>query len=167
MTSVADNNREILLYRLFPGDSCIATTCCLIGGNDYPVRAAADEAVRGVLIDKGLFSDLLRSSPEFSAFIFQSFADRLTTILQLLEEVAFRKLDRRLAKLLIERGAEIEATHEEIAKELGSVREIVSRLLKSFEDAGWVRLGRKYIEVIDVPGLRGFVRGVYSESTPT
>ena len=154
VSSLAENGREILLYRLFPGDSCIVTTCCLMGENDYPVRAISDEPVTGVFIAKPLFREMLRESPAFSEFIFRTFAERLTTILQLVSEVAFRHLDSRLAKLLIERGADIEATHQEIASELGSVREIVSRLLKSFEDQGWVRLGRRHIEVLDVEALR-------------
>ena len=158
VTTRADSGREMLLYRLFPGDSCIVTTCCLIGQNDYPVRASSEGDVAGVWISQAFFLDLLHSSPHFCQFIFESFAERLTSLLQLVDEVAFRRLDTRLARLLIERGAVIEATHQEIAAELGSVREIVSRLLKSFEEQGWVTLGRKQITVIDTASLREVAR---------
>jgi len=158
VSSLAENGREILLYRLFPGESCIVTTSCLISSAEYPVRATAEEGVEGVWVPRALFLDLLHGSREYCGFVFRSFAQHLTTLLQLVEEIAFHRLDTRLARLLLERGAEIEATHQEIASELGSVREIVSRLLKSFEDQGWVRLGRRHVTVIDARKLQEIAR---------
>jgi len=158
VSSLAENGRELLLYRLFPGESCIVTTSCLISSAEYPVRATAEEQVSGLWIPRALFLDLLHDSREFSQFVFRSFAQHLTTILQLVEQVAFHRLDTRLARLLLERGAEIDATHQEIAAELGSVREIVSRLLKSFEEQGWVRLGRKHVTVVDPTKLQEIAR---------
>lgn len=157
-SSLAENGREILLYRLFPGESCIVTTSCLISSAEYPVRATAEDAVSGIWIPRALFLELLQGSREFCSFVFRSFAQHLTTLLQLVEEVAFHRLDTRLARLLLERGAEIDATHQEIAAELGSVREIVSRLLKSFEEQGWVRLGRKHVTVVDPGKLQEIAR---------
>jgi CRP/FNR family transcriptional regulator len=158
VSSLAENGREILLYRLFPGESCIVTTSCLISNAQYPVRATAEESVGGVWIPRALFLELLHGSRAFSEHVFRSFAQHLTTLLQLVEEVAFHRLDTRLARLLLERGAEIDATHQEIAAELGSVREIVSRILKSFEEQGWVRLSRKHVSVVNPGKLQEIAR---------
>jgi CRP/FNR family transcriptional regulator len=111
-----------------------------------------------VWIPAELFLEILHGSRDFCQFVFRSFSAHLTTILQLVEAIAFHRLDTRLARLLLERGAEIDATHQEIAAELGSVREIVSRLLKSFEEQGWVRLGRKHVTVIDAAALQDLAR---------
>jgi CRP/FNR family transcriptional regulator len=74
--------------------------------------------------------------------------------MELVEAVAFQRLDQRLAALLLGKGSPIRATHQSLADELGSVREIVSRLLRSFEDRGWVALGRERIEITDVAALK-------------
>jgi CRP/FNR family transcriptional regulator len=89
----------------------------------------------------------------FRRFVFGMYGERLAEVMELVEEVAFRKLDERLAQLLIHRGPVIEATHQKLADELGSVREIVSRLLRSFEDRGWVKLERERITVLDPKSL--------------
>jgi CRP/FNR family transcriptional regulator len=83
------------------------------------------------------------------------YGERLAEVMQLVEEVAFRRLDERLAQLLVHRGPVIAATHQSLADELGSVREIVSRLLRSFEQRGWVRLERERVTVTDPKGLAG------------
>jgi CRP/FNR family transcriptional regulator len=80
------------------------------------------------------------------------FAERIAELMQLVEEVAFHRLDQRLAKLLVARGESIQVTHQALAEELGSVREMVSRLLKGFAVQGLVRLGREQITVIDGAG---------------
>jgi len=81
------------------------------------------------------------------------YGERLAEVMELVEEVAFRRLDERLARLLVERGPVIEATHQKLAEELGSVREIVSRLLRSFESRGWVRLERERITLLEPQSL--------------
>jgi CRP/FNR family transcriptional regulator len=97
---------------------------------------------------------LMAEHPPFRDAVFSLFADRLTGLMTLVEEVAFHKLDQRLAAWLVTRGPVILASHQVIAQELGSVREIVSRLLKQFEEQHFVRLGRERIEVLDLPGLK-------------
>ncbi len=100
-----------------------------------------------------LFDEML-AEPAFRDFIFSLFSERMADLMQLVEEVAFHKLDQRLAALLLGKGRVVRASHQQLADELGSVREMVSRLLKRFEDQGLVRLGREQVEVLDPAGLR-------------
>jgi CRP/FNR family transcriptional regulator len=96
----------------------------------------------------------LNEHPPFREWIFRLFTERISGLMQLVEEVAFHKLDQRLAAWLLEHAPRAEASHQTIADELGSVREIISRLLRQFEDQALVRLGRERIEVLDAAGLR-------------
>ncbi len=93
--------------------------------------------------------------------MFALFGERLAAVMQIVEAVAYQKLDQRLAALLVGKsdGGEINATHQALADELGSVREIVSRLLRTFEDRGWVDLGRERIRIIDAEALGALARG--------
>jgi CRP/FNR family transcriptional regulator len=104
-------------------------------------------------LPKAEFDGLL-AHPPFRDFVFHLFAERIAELIQLVEEVAFHKLDQRLANLLLGRGSSVCLTHQQLADELGSVREIVSRLLKGFAQQGLVRLGRERIEILDPAGLR-------------
>jgi len=146
--------REMLLYRVPPGDSCIITSCCLLAGSPYSARGIAESSLSLLLLPIAFFEELMADSRPFRDFVFQLFAERIAELMQLVEEVAFQRLDQRLAKLLLARGDAIHCTHQALAEELGSVREIVSRLLKGFAAAGLVSLAREQIVVIDRAGLR-------------
>jgi CRP/FNR family transcriptional regulator len=146
----AENGREIRLYGVHPGELCIVTVSCLLGGDPYPATGVAETAVSAITLPRPLFMKLAAEHPPFREIVFSLFSERLTGLMQLVEEVAFRKLDQRLAGWLVARSPTIAASHQAIADELGSVREIVSRLLKQFEDQGWVRLGRERI-VVEAP----------------
>lgn len=149
----AANGRELLLYKVLPGESCIITSSCLLGHADYNARGVAEGTTRLVLLPRPLF-DALLMAPDFRNFVFGLFAERIAELMQLVEEVAFRKLDQRLANLLLGKGRNLNVTHQQLADELGSVREMVSRLLKGFAEQGLVRLGRERIEILDPAGLR-------------
>ncbi|MCX8087299.1 MAG: Crp/Fnr family transcriptional regulator [Rhodocyclaceae bacterium] len=153
VVKLAANGRELPLYRVLPGESCIITSSCLLGRADYNARGVADGETRLVLLPRELFDRLLEV-PAFRSFVFHLFAERIAELMQLIEEVAFRKLDERLAKLLLGRGQRLKVTHQQLADELGSVREMVSRLLKGFAEQGLVRLSREQIEILDPAGLR-------------
>lgn len=150
----AENGREIRLYGVHPGELCIVTVSCLLGGDPYPATGVAETAVSAIALPRPLFMKLAAEHPPFREIVFSLFSERLTGLMQLVEEVAFRKLDQRLAAWLVARGPDIAASHQAIADELGSVREIVSRLLKQFEDQRWVRLGRERI-VVEAPEALG------------
>ena len=149
----AANGRELPLYRVLPGETCIISSSCLLGHIAYNARGIAQGETSLVLLPRPLFDELM-NAPTFRDFIFQLFAERMADLMQLVEEVAFRKLDQRLAALLLGKGRTVHATHQQLADELGSVREMVSRLLKGFADQKIVNLGREQIEILDPSRLR-------------
>jgi CRP/FNR family transcriptional regulator, anaerobic regulatory protein len=105
-------------------------------------------------VPRSLFLQLIDGFEPFRRQIFQLVAERMTELMSLVEEVAFRRLDQRLAARLLDKGAKVQVTHQQLADELGSVREIVSRILGQFVDEGLIRSGRQEIEVLDPEGLR-------------
>ena len=149
----ARSGREIVLYRLEPGDSCILTVSCLLGESSYPARGVAETDVTGYILTRPLFHSLLGESEPFRAFVFRYFAARISDLMQLVEEVTFGALDQRLASLLVTQGPMLDITHQQIADELGTVREVVSRRLKVLELQGLVRLKRGQVEVLDLKRL--------------
>ena len=149
----AANGRELPLYRVLPGESCIITSSCLLGHSDYNARGIAEGETTLALMPKPLFDQLL-AEPVFRDFVFHLFSERIAELMQVIEEVAFRKLDQRLAGLLLGKGKIVHATHQQLADDLGSVREMISRLLKGFAEQGLVRLAREQVEILDPAGLR-------------
>ncbi|HPP47236.1 MAG TPA: Crp/Fnr family transcriptional regulator [Accumulibacter sp.] len=153
------SGREMLLYRVEPGESCIVTSSCLLGHSAYSARGVAESDLSLLLLSGTTFDSLLGESPDFRAFVFHLFSERIIELMQLVEEVAFHRLDQRLAKLLLARGPTIHATHQRLAEDLGSVREIVSRLLKGLAEQQLVSLAREQIVVLDADGLRQVAAG--------
>ncbi|MBI2314086.1 MAG: Crp/Fnr family transcriptional regulator [Betaproteobacteria bacterium] len=153
VSKLAPNGRELQLYRVHPGESCILTSSCLLGNAPYSARGIAETELSMVALPQALFNRLLERHEPFRNYVFSLFSERLTELMQLVEEVAFRKLDQRLAALLLAKGKTVHATHQALADELGSVREMISRLLKTFADQGLVSLGREQIEVLDSKAL--------------
>ncbi|MBK8337345.1 MAG: Crp/Fnr family transcriptional regulator [Sterolibacteriaceae bacterium] len=153
VVKAAPNGRELPLYRVLPGETCVITSSCLLGHTDYNARGITEEVTELLLLPRESFETLLAQQP-FRAFVFRLFSDRVADLMQLIEEVAFRKLDQRLAAQLLGHGRVVHATHQQLADELGGVREFVSRLLKGFAAQGLVALGREQIEILDPAGLR-------------
>lgn len=159
VSKTAATGRELHLYRVAPGESCILTSGCLLGGQPYAARGIAESETRLVILPPALFARLIDEHAPFRRHVFGLFAERIAELMQLVEEVAFRRLDERLAALLVERGPLVRATHQALADDLGSVREIVSRLLRTFAEQGWVRLGREQVEVLDAGALARVAAG--------
>lgn len=150
--------RELLLYRVRPGETCVLTLGCLLGGDNYPARGAAEGAVTGVFLPATLFDRLVAASPGFRAFVFAAFSTRLRGVLELASAVAFERLDRRLVAALLERvertgRVELAVTHQQLADELGCAREPVSRLLEGLAHRGVLALGRGRVRVLDKAAL--------------
>lgn len=155
----APNGREILLYRVEPGQTCVLTLNCLLSDSEYGARGVVSRDCSGVAVPQSMFLRLIDAHPGFRDFVFQSLSQRVLELMELIEEVAFNRLDQRIAKMLVSASASghaapIEKTHQQIADELGSVREIVSRILGSFADGGLVQLERGRIRVVDQDGLQ-------------
>jgi CRP/FNR family transcriptional regulator len=119
----------------------------------YEARAITEQPVAGVAIPSVVFSQFFVGSPHFFAYLFRSFSESLVDLLSLVEAVSFNRLDQRLARLLLSKERTILATHSQLADELGSVREVISRILKDFERKGLVKLERGKVRVLDRPAL--------------
>ncbi|MBS0345807.1 MAG: Crp/Fnr family transcriptional regulator [Proteobacteria bacterium] len=158
VVKAAPSGRELPLYRVTPGETCIISSACLLGHAPYNARGIAEVETRLLLLPNADFQSLLGEAA-FRDFIFQLFSERIADLMQLIEEVAFRKLDQRLAALLLGKGPRLHVTHQQLADELGSVREIVSRLLKGFAEQGLVALAREQVDILDATGLRRIAAG--------
>lgn len=137
---------------------CVVSTSCLFGQVPLAAHGVATEATELVLLSGAGFARWVRQEP-FRRHVFGIFADRLAELMALAEAVAFQRLDQRLAQALLARGDVLASTHQALADELGTVREIVTRLLRRFERQGWVRLGRERIELVDREALRTVAAG--------
>lgn len=149
--------RTLELYRVTPGELCVVSTSCLFGQVPLAAHGQALEPTELVLLSPAGFAALTRHEP-FRRYVFGMFADRLADLMALAEAVAFQRLDQRLAQALLGHGDTLRCTHQQLADDLGTVREIVSRLLSRFERSGWVALGRERITVLDGPALRRLAR---------
>jgi CRP/FNR family transcriptional regulator len=153
----AENGREIVLYRVHPGESCVLTTSCLIARNRYPAEGITETEVEAIMIPAPIFQQALEQSDGFRKFVLEGYGQRLTDLMAVIENIAFRRMDCRLAEKLLamsSKDAEIAITHQALAMELGSAREVISRQLKEFERKEWIQLGRGTIRIVDTSPLR-------------
>lgn len=154
---VSEEGHEIVLYRIHPGQICELTTSCLLADADYSAEAVAETEVRVLLIPRVFFYEAVTGSPGFRKFVFSSIDQGMHELVHLIEEVAFGHVDRRLAHHLLDLvGAQhsLCVTHYNLAAELGTAREVVSRQLKEFERHGWVRLHRGKVDILDRAALQ-------------
>ena len=152
----SETGRDIVLYRVEAGESCALTTACLMGYEDYQAEGIAESRIRAVAIPRALFDDLIASSSQFRRFVFTAFSRRISSLLAVIEDVAFGRIDVRLAQRLVQLSktrSSIAATHQELANELGSAREVISRQMHEFQRRGWVKASRGTIDVTDREAL--------------
>ena len=151
--ALSKNGREIVLYRIRPGESCVVTASCLLGSIAYPATGIAETPIQGAILPTPVFERLLAESPAFRSFVFSAYAARLTDLVARIEEIALERIDIRLARLLLQLASPmtntVERTHQDLATDLGSAREVVSRQLKTFEQSGWVELQRRHVHLLD------------------
>jgi len=142
--------REITLYEITPGETCILNASCILARSSYPANARSTSPVAALLLSAADFTNLLDSHKEMRAFVFNLLGQRLTAVMTLLEEVVFNRMDERLSDYLIEKSADnlLESTHQAIANDLGTSREVVSRLLKDMERGGKVAISRHAIRLL-------------------
>jgi CRP/FNR family transcriptional regulator, anaerobic regulatory protein len=160
---MGETGREITLYRVEPGQVCVLSSTCALAGQDakLPAVAVAETDVEMLAVPSHVFRRLLREQPELQGFINRTLTERLAEMMMVVDEIAFGRVDLRLAELLLRRAGgavgAVEATHAQLAMELGSAREVVSRLLKELERQGLVRLGRGRVELVNPAGLRDYI----------
>ncbi|MEM9531928.1 MAG: Crp/Fnr family transcriptional regulator [Pseudomonadota bacterium] len=149
---VSDTGHEIVLYRIHAGESCVLTTACLLAFKDYAAEGIAESNVRAALVPRVEFDDLVATSSSFRGFVFAAFSKRITDLFQMIDEVAFQRTDVRLADRLIELSEHqdsVATTHQTLAGELGTAREVISRQLREFQRRGWIEQSRGRIELVD------------------
>jgi CRP/FNR family transcriptional regulator len=153
--------REITFYYVTPGDTCLLSAACLVSGAPLPASARADAPVVALLYTGDVFRRWLDEYPTVREHVLRQIATHMTDMMSLVTDVAFLSMDKRLASWLAGRFRETEAgepsifaTHEKIAAEIGTAREVVSRLLKEFERQGIVTLSRSQVTLRDAEALR-------------
>jgi CRP/FNR family transcriptional regulator len=151
------DGRALELYRVGPGELCLVSSACLFGRAPLMAHGVTTRPTRLLLIPPHLFTAWLEA-PEFRTLVLGLFADRMADLTGLVDAIAFQRLDQRLAGALLGHGPELLVTHQALAQELGTVREIVTRLLRRFEREGWIELSRERIRILDSAALRQHAR---------
>lgn len=159
---IGESGREITLYRFGLGQSCILTANAILSRQTFPAIATVEQDAEAVLVPAETFRAWVRRYDLWREFVFDLLSQRLSSVMLIVDEVAFRRMDARLAGLLLERGRStpvVRLTHQAIAAELGSSREVISRLLEDFASRGWIRPGRGSLELLDHEALRTLAGG--------
>ena len=155
---IAETGREVMLYTVSSGDSCVLTTSCLLEDKPYPAEAFTEGDVSAFLIPEADFNQALEKSDFFRKYVFNNFSSRLSSVIHRMEEVVLNPLEVRLAKYLLSINEPvIRKTHQQLASEMGTAREVISRHLKQLKSAGWVALSRGKITVIDRTALEKLI----------
>ena len=147
------DGRSLELYRVVAGELCLVSSACLFRTQPLSAHGITTKASTLLLIPADIFRRWLET-PAFRNEVLGLFAERMADLTSLIDAVAFHKLDRRLAAALLGHGQQLAMTHQALANELGTVREIVTRLLRRFEREGWVALGREQIQIVNGAALR-------------
>ncbi|MCY1668218.1 Crp/Fnr family transcriptional regulator [Rhizobium sp. SL86] len=150
------NGRELLLYAVSPGETCVQTTLGVLGGAPYTGEAIAETDLVAVMVPPTVFERLMAGSSSFRQFVFRAFAARLGDLMFVLEQVAFVKVEQRLAHVLLDRAdasGEVSATHQDLAVAIGTAREVVSRRLEAIASKGWIANERGSIRILDRAAL--------------
>jgi len=147
---IGHQGREITLYEVNPGQVCILNVFCVLSGMTYPANAETVKDTEVITIPSNEFKNIFDEFEEFRGYIFGLLSERILEMMELIDEVVFRRVDRRLWQYLTQKanGNILKKTHQEIAFDLGTSREVVSRLLKDFERRGLVRLSRGVIKIL-------------------
>ena len=152
----SQTGREITLYRFGEGESCVITANAILHQQDFPATARVEQDAEAVMVPANTFSDWVRRYEPWREFVFALVSQRLYRVMEIVEEIAFQRMDRRVAAFLVERSQRqnpIPVTHQEIANEIGSSREVISRLLEDFSKRGLVSLTRGEVKVVDLGEL--------------
>lgn len=160
---MSDSGRDITLYRLYPGDICMLTASCVLQAITFDVFADAEEESQCYVISGPAFAQISERSPYVKIFALETAVDRFSDVMWVMQQILFMSIDRRLAIFLSDEIARtgqesINLTHEQIARYIGSAREVVSRMLKYFSNEGIVEVSRKGIKILDKNRLHALTR---------
>ena len=150
------NGREIVLYRVSAGESCVLTTVCLLAHEDYLAEGISESAIEVVALSREAFDELVATSGTFRKFVFNAYSSRLTDLVMMIDEIAFSKIDIRLAQRMLklaDGSGRLSMTHQALALELGTAREVISRQLQEFQRRGWISITRGQVIINDINAL--------------
>jgi CRP/FNR family transcriptional regulator, anaerobic regulatory protein len=156
---IGETGREITLYRFGMGESCILSANAILNNQSFSAVATVEQDAEAIMIPADVFRDWVRRYDLWREFVFDLLSRRLSSVIEVVEEVAFRRMDIRVAALLLERCPRqnpLNVTHQEIAAELGSSREVISRILENLASQKLVKIGRGTVEVLDFQALEMF-----------
>lgn len=154
-----ENGRDIVLYRVSGGESCVMTTACHFTQLNYYAEGIAETDVVAAEVPRDVFDDLVKDSPEFRDFVLSAYSHRIVDLFRLIDDVVFGRMDLRIADRLLQladESGQIRLTHQTLADELGTAREVVSRQISEFQKRGWIEQGRGRVQVLDAKALKRF-----------
>lgn len=157
----SETGRDVFLYRVHAGESCVLTTACMLAFEDYSADGVAETDLRAVAIPRATFDDLVGRSPQFREFVFKAYSRRIIDLFTLIDHIVFQRMDVRLAARLLELAdadGVVHATHQVLGTELGTAREVVSRTLSEFQRRGWVAQSRGEVRLLANDGLAVLAR---------
>jgi len=160
---LSPGGREVTLYRIHAGESCVLTASCIMSDDHFPAIAVTETDVKAILVTPRHVREWFCQDSGWQRFIFSLLSYRLSDIINVVEEVAFKRIDVRIAEQLVRSQQQqgppvLHKTHAELAADVGSSREVISRILKDFSERGLVRLTRGSIEVLNLGDLRDLAR---------
>lgn len=158
---LSESGREIVLYRVRAGESCVLTSACMLALENYSAQGVTETDSKALAIPLDVFDSLVAESVDFRRFVFTAFSKRIVELFQIVEDVAFQRIDVRLAERVLDlaQGESIvHLTHQQLAAELGSAREVISRQLSEFQRRNWIKQSRGLIELLDVAALERLSR---------
>ena len=153
----SDGGRDIVLYRVDAGESCVLTTACMLAEEAYNAEGVAETDIVVISLPKLAFDRLVADEPTFRSFVFAAYSRRLVDLLRVVDDVAFGRIDVRLAERLLALAGdlkEIAATHQQLASELGTAREVISRVLQDFQKREFIEQSRGRIALTNRPALQ-------------
>ena len=161
---LSDEGKEITLYRLFSGDMCIFSASCVLSTITFDVLVDAEEDSDCIILGGCAFEEVASRMPEAKIFALEAALSRFSDVMWVMQQILFMSMDKRLAIFLSDEiskrgGDTVSLTHEQIAKYMGSAREVVSRMLKYFSNEGLVEVSRKGIKILDKKRLRAMCCG--------
>ena len=156
---LSEEGKEITLYRLHEGNFCMLSASCVLQTVTFDVCVDAEEDCECYVVDGGAYSSVAENNPNIKIFTLETAISRFSDVMWVMQQILFMSIDKRLAIFLIDESTRIgsdriELTHEQIAKYIGSAREVVSRMLKYFTNEGIVESSRKGVLILDKKRLR-------------
>lgn len=158
VSKISTNGKEVNLYRVRRGESCVLTASSVLSNSPFPATAVVEEVAETIIVPKETFSTMMSTNDQLRQFTYQTLMGRFMTMMQMIEDIVFEKMDKRIIEFLYARCSQrttdvIEMTHEHIATELGTAREVVSRILKHLEREGYIKLARGKVKLLNKAAL--------------